>query len=62
MPSELQEVKWVLRDSHQKIIVCYMVVTAILMWSNFPKPKTHLLCCYIGRNKDSNHSMDISFQ
>ena len=31
MPSELQEVKWVLRDSQQKIIVCYMVVTAILM-------------------------------
>ena len=61
MPSELQEVKWVLRDSHQKIIVCYMVVTAILMWSHFPKPKTHLLSCYIGRNKDSNHSMNTSF-
>ena len=43
-------------------IYSMLYVSAIITWLPFPKPRTHLSCCYIANNKQGNHWMNFGCQ
>ena len=43
-------------------IYSMLCVSAIMTWSRFPKPRSHLSCCNIANNKGDNHWMNFGCQ